>query len=186
MTEHQQLLEELESGKEELQATNEALQRANQELQEKLVAISHAHTELENLMAATEGGTLFLDRYLCITRFTVGVTALVNITTDDIGRPLTDLTHRLHYEQLTAVAQSVLEGARDFEDEIESLDGRWYLLRLRAYQTEDGSRDGVVITFVDITMRRQAEAEMARAREDCRYRTRGNGGAHAGSASEIG
>lgn len=164
MTEHQLLMEELESSKAELQATNEALQRANQALQEELAAISRAHTDLENLMAVTEGGTIFLDRYLCITRFTAGITPLINVTTDDIGRPLADLTHRLHYGPLAAATQAVLASGSDCEDEIESLDGRWYLLRLRAYQTEGGSRDGVVITLIDITVRRQAEEERARAK----------------------
>ncbi len=165
MTEEELLMEELESNKEEFQTTNETLQLINQALQEKLAAISRAYTELESLMAATEGGTLFLDRDLCITRFTAGVTILIDVTPDDIGRPLIALTHRLRYEQLNAAAHTVLAEDRALEDEIESLDGRWYLLRLRTYQTAGGGRDGVVITFIDITMRHQAEAEVVRARE---------------------
>ncbi len=164
MTEQRLIMEELETGKEELLATNQALQEANAALQEKLAAIARAHSDLENLMAATEGGTLFLDCHLCVTRFTAGITHLFAISRADQGRPLTDLTHRLRRQQLAATAQQVLDSGIDQDDEVESLDGRWYLMRLRPYRTAAGQQDGVVITFIDITARRQAQKEVSQAR----------------------
>lgn len=38
--------------------------------------------------------------------------------------------------------------------------GSWYLMRLRPYRTVDNRIDGVVVTFVDMTRRRQAEAAL--------------------------
>ena len=157
--------EELETSKEELQSINEELQTVNSELKSKLDEISHAHSDLQNFMAATEGGTLFLDRNLCINRFTPPVTELINVKSSDRGRPITNFTHRLNYETLEHDARRVLQDLVTMEREVESNDGHAFLVRLRPYRTIDNHIDGVVITFVDITERRQSEEQVALERD---------------------
>src|ERR1051325_1154410 len=78
--EYRSTSEELETSKEELQSINEELQTVNSELKLKLEAVSRAHSDLQNLMAATDFGTLFLDTSLRIKRFTKPVTDLFPIT----------------------------------------------------------------------------------------------------------
>ncbi|HLH51754.1 MAG TPA: chemotaxis protein CheB [Roseiarcus sp.] len=162
--EYRSTSEELETSKEELQSINEELQTVNSELKLKLEAVSRAHGDLQNLMAATDFGTLFLDSSLRIKRFTQPVTELFSITPSDEGRPVTDFAHRLEYEHLTADAQAVLARLTPIQHEIRSRDNRWYDLRLRPYRTVDDKIDGVVITFVDITGRKQVD-EALRASE---------------------
>jgi two-component system CheB/CheR fusion protein len=53
-----------------LQSINEELQTVNSELKLKLDVISRANSDLQNLLAATDFGTLFLDSDLRIKRFT--------------------------------------------------------------------------------------------------------------------
>ena len=84
--EYRSTSEELETSKEELQSINEELQTVNTELKLKLEAISRAHSDLQNLMAATDFGTLFLDASLRIRRFTQRVTELFSITPLDEGQ----------------------------------------------------------------------------------------------------
>src|SRR4029079_2400740 len=62
--EYRSTAEELETSKEELQSINEELQTVNYELKMKLEEVSRANNDLENLMAATDVATLFLDRGL--------------------------------------------------------------------------------------------------------------------------
>src|SRR5262249_6879112 len=78
--EYRSTSEELETSREELQSINEELQTVNSELKLKLETISRAHSDLQNLMAATDFGTLFLDSNLRIKRFTEPVTELFSIT----------------------------------------------------------------------------------------------------------
>jgi two-component system, chemotaxis family, CheB/CheR fusion protein len=155
--EYRSTAEELETSKEELQSINEELQTLNNELKLKLESVSRAHNDLQNLMAATDVGTLFLDTLLRIKRFTPRVADLFNITDTDEGRPITDFTHRLDYDGLPADARSVLKNLVPVEREVRSSAGHWYLMRLRPYRTLDDRIEGVVATFVDVTERRNAE-----------------------------
>ncbi|HZP64800.1 MAG TPA: chemotaxis protein CheB [Rudaea sp.] len=155
--EYRSTSEELETSKEELQSINEELQTVNNELKLKLETVSRAHSDLQNLMAATDVGTLFLDTALRIKRFTPRLSEIFNVTTSDEGRPITDFTHQLEYDSLPKDALGVLKDLTPFEHEVKSRGNGWFLLRIRPYRTIDDKIDGVVITFVDITERRRVE-----------------------------
>jgi two-component system CheB/CheR fusion protein len=149
--EYRSTSEELETSKEELQSINEELQTVNTELKLKLEAVSRGHSDLQNLMAATDFATLFLDADLRIKRFTQQVTELISITPHDEGRPVTDFAHRLEYDDLVKDAQAVLSHLAPITRQVGSRTGRWFEIRMRPYRTVDDKIDGVVITFVDIT-----------------------------------
>jgi two-component system CheB/CheR fusion protein len=161
--------EELETSREELQSINEELTTVNQELKSKVDESARNNSDLQNLMSATNIATIFLDRDLCIKRFTPPSVGLFNLIPTDIGRPLSDLTPRLDYSTIGEDAQAVIDHLTVIERERPSYDGRWYLIRLLPYRTTDDHIGGVVLTFVDITQRRRAEDDL-RASED-RYRT---------------
>jgi two-component system CheB/CheR fusion protein len=157
--EYRSTAEELETSKEELQSINEELQTLNNELKLKLDAVSRAHNDLQNLMSSTDVATLFLSPNLRINRFTPRLTDLFSVTVGDEGRPISDFTNRLEYAQLSADAKRVLADLTSVERTIRSLDGRWYLMRMRPYRTIDDKIEGVVVTFVDVTERQEAEAK---------------------------
>jgi two-component system, chemotaxis family, CheB/CheR fusion protein len=149
--------EELETSREELQSINEELTTVNQELKCKVDELSHANSDIHNLMDATAIATVFLDRELRITRYTPSAVALFNLIATDLGRPLADLATRLDYPQLKTDAQRVLERLVPIEREVGLPDGKWFLSRLLPYRTTDDHIGGVVATFIDITERKQAE-----------------------------
>ncbi len=157
--EYRSTAEELETSKEELQSINEELQATNQELTLKVEAISRAHNDLQNLISVTDVGTLFLGSDLRIRRFTPRVADLFNVTANDEGRPISDFTHRLiNYPGLGHNARKVLADLAPLECEVQSDANRWYLVRMRPYRTNEDKIEGVVVTFVDITERRQTES----------------------------
>jgi len=155
--EYRSTAEELETSKEELQSVNEELQTLNSELKLKLDAVSRAHSDLQNLMAATDFATLFLDQGLGIKRFTDRVRDLFSITPSDEGRPITDFAHQLEYPELEKDARAALADLVPIRREISSRAGRWYDVRMRPYRTVDNRIDGVVLTFVEVTDRRKVE-----------------------------
>ena len=155
--EYRSTAEELETSKEELQSINEELQTVNSELKTKLESVSRAHSDIQNLMAATDVGILFLDAKLRINRFTPPISKLFNIVSGDEGRSITDFTHRLDYDDFAEDARKVLRDLASTEREVHGKDGGWYLTRLKPYRTVGDKIDGVVVTFVDIGERRRAE-----------------------------
>jgi two-component system CheB/CheR fusion protein len=158
--EYRSTAEELETSKEELQSINEELQTVNSELKMKLDGISRAHSDLQNLMSATDYGTLFLDAQLRIKLFTPRITELFNIKLGDEGRPITDFTHHLDYPTLAGDSRKVLNDLAPIEKEVRAGDQDWYMVRLRPYRTVDNKIDGVVATFLDTSGRHRAEEAM--------------------------
>lgn len=150
-------MEELETSKEELQSINEELQTVNQENRHKVEELSQLSSDLQNFLAATDIATLFLDRDLRILRFTPLAGTLFNMRVTDRGRPISDLTNRLGYEQLRQDAEAVLAQLVPVERTIEDDTGHWFLMRVLPYRSGEGRIDGVVLTFVDITAQKKAE-----------------------------
>lgn len=163
--EYRSTAEELETSKEELQSFNEELQTLNNELKLKLDIVSRSNNDLQNLMAATDIATLFLDKAMCIKRFTPRTSELFSIHAGDEGRPVSDFTHRLEYQDLVADAERVLAQLVPIERNIHTVNGRWLTTRLRPYRTVDDKIEGVVVTFFDVTEQRLAEAAWTNRQE---------------------
>ena len=156
--------EELETSKEELQSVNEELVTVNYELKVKVEETGKANDDLNNLIASTDIATIFVDSGLRIKRFTPRAADLFSIIVSDVGRSLLDLTHKLDYDQLAEDVSATFDTLRLVEREVRSTDGRFYIVRLLPYRTNEDRIEGAVMTFFDITARRQAE-EQARASE---------------------
>jgi two-component system CheB/CheR fusion protein len=153
--------EELEMAKEELQSLNEELLAVNDDLRSKIDEISAINGDLQNLMNATEIGTIFLDRHLCVKLYTPRVVDLFDIAEADLGRPLDHLNHRLGSDELPRDAAQVLRELVLVEREMQhTANHHWFLIRLRPYHTVGGKAEGVVITFVDITERKKYDEQL--------------------------
>nr|WP_315243104.1 chemotaxis protein CheB [uncultured Albidiferax sp.] len=154
--------EELETSKEELQSINEELATVNTELQTKVVDLSRANNDMNNLLAGTGIGTIFVDHGLRILRFTPAATLIINLILSDVGRPVGHIaSNLLGYDRLVADVQAVLKNLQPIEAHVETLDHKHYTMRILPYRTLDNVIEGVVITFVEIT-------EIVRAREALR------------------
>lgn len=154
--------EELETSKEELQSINEELATVNTELQTKVSDLSRANNDMNNLLAGTGIGTIFVDHSLRILRFTPAATLIINLILSDVGRPVGHIASNLiAYDNLIADVQAVLKTLTPKEIDVQTLEHKWYTMRILPYRTLDNVIEGAVLTFVDIT-------EMVRIREALR------------------
>lgn len=157
--------EELETSKEELQSVNEELITVNSELQAKIDQLAGMQNDMKNLLDNTHIGTVFLDEEMNIRRFTREATVIYRLVPADIGRPLGDIKSNFESEALLIQAKSVLETLIPFEQEVQTTNGTWYLLRIQPYRTLDNVIEGIVLTFTDISKRVEAENAVRLARD---------------------
>ncbi|MFK7737480.1 MAG: CheR family methyltransferase [Pirellulaceae bacterium] len=158
--------EELQSANEELHSVNEELYTVNAEHQRKIDELTSLTADMDNLIRSTDIGTLFLDRNLCIRRFTPSITSAFEIMEQDIGRPIHQFAYNLDYPDLIGDAKEVIETGRPLEKEIKVREGKKvFLKRMRPYRNAEGMVDGLVITFTDISMMAVARREEKRRRE---------------------
>jgi two-component system CheB/CheR fusion protein len=153
--------EEMETSKEELQSVNEELATVNAELQTKVADLSQANNDMNNLLAGTGVGTVFVDLHQSILRFTPAVTQVINLIPTDIGRPVGHIVaNLLGYDHLVSDVQAVLDTLAPKEIEVQVEAGAWYLLRIQPYRTLENVIDGAVITFTDVTEMKKAQAAL--------------------------
>jgi PAS domain-containing protein len=151
--------EELTTSKEELQSLNDELQVVNAKLQAKVDEFISEHNDMTNLLNSTEIATIFLDNAMKLRRFTTYATKLFKLIPADVGRPLSDVVTGLDYPQLEDDAREVQRSLVFHEQQVGTHDGRWYRARIMPYRTQDNVIDGVVMTFIDITVVKQLEAQ---------------------------
>jgi len=152
--------EELQSTNEELQSTNEELYTVNSEYQNKIIELSEARNDVDNLLASSRIGTLILDEDLQIRRFSPQIAEIFHVVENDIGRPLKHLSHDLTDFDAIGAARKVIDSDRIIEQETDSEDGRRFLVRVLPYRVGPREFAGIVFTLIDITPLHEAHARL--------------------------
>ncbi len=161
--------EELETSKEELQSTNEELATVNAELQTKVIDLSRSNGDMNNLLAGTGIGTVFVDFELRILRFTPAASTIINLIPADLGRPVAHIVSNIaNYDTLISDVRSVLDTLIHKEVDVQTREGKWYTMRIQPYRTLDNVIEGAVISFIEITERKQMQEALRVARDQLR------------------
>ncbi len=158
--------EEMETSKEELQSVNEELNTVNTELQTKVADLSRVNNDMNNLLAGTGIGTVFVDHQLRILRFTPAASAIINLILSDIGRPVSHIvSNMVGYDSLVADVREVLTSLAPKALEVQTTNGKWHTMRILPYRTLDNVIEGAVISFIDITDTVQTREALHKANE---------------------
>lgn len=150
--------EELEATSEELRSLNEELTTVNIQLREKIELVERAHDDLSNFFASTRIATVFLDEDLCLKRFTPAAAQLLDLGPGDIGTRLANISRPLLQHELVSQAETVLDKLMPMSSEIPSQYGAVLRRELQPYRTENRRIAGVVVTFIDISELKKADA----------------------------
>jgi diguanylate cyclase (GGDEF)-like protein/PAS domain S-box-containing protein len=149
--------EELRAASGELVENRDLLEKNNAALKEMVDRVTAANDDLENFIHATELALIFVDRQLRILRYTPPAAALFNLLSRDLGRPLLDITHSFDDKTLAKDIERALQHGNRTEREIRGNRENWFSLRIVPYQSKNGKNEGVVLTFTDISLRKEAE-----------------------------
>ena len=151
--------EELQSTNEELHSVNEELYTVNAEYQRKIVELTQLNDDMDNLLASTDVGTMFLDRNLCIRKFTPQLAEAFHLLPQDVGRRVDSFSHSIDFPGLLDAIGGVLETETPFEKQVRDRKGKWYLLRIRPYRSAS-KVEGIVLTLIDVHVLKQTEKRL--------------------------
>jgi two-component system, chemotaxis family, CheB/CheR fusion protein len=151
--------EELTTSKEEMQSLNEELVAVNAELNTKMTEFTEITNDMRNLLDSTQIATIFLDQKMNLKRFTPTASKIIKLIPADIGRPITDIASYLTYPNLENDINKVLDHLTIIEQQVQTMDGTWFAMRISPYRTIDNYIEGVVITFTDISVHKQLDEE---------------------------
>jgi two-component system CheB/CheR fusion protein len=127
-----------------------------------VLSLSQANNDMNNLLAGTGIGTVFVDHQLRIMRFTPAASTILNVILSDIGRPVAHIVSNLvGYDRLIEDTKEVLANLVPKEIEVRTTEGKHYTMRIQPYRTLENVIEGAVVSFIDIT-------NMVRTREELR------------------
>jgi two-component system CheB/CheR fusion protein len=150
--------EELQSTNEELHSVNEELYTVNAEYQKKIGELTQLTADMDNLLESTQVHTLFLDRSLCIRKFTPRIAEAFHLQPQDVGRRIDGFTHNIDHPSLIEDLARVMNTGQPFEQQVRDRNGHWFLLRILPYRGKDVI-GGCVLTLIDLAGLKRAEAE---------------------------
>jgi two-component system, chemotaxis family, CheB/CheR fusion protein len=164
--------EELETSKEEMQSVNEELQTINGELHGKNHQLTQVNNDLQNLLDSTQIATIFLDDELRVRNFTPAAMELFALREGDRGRPITDIVTMLSYDRLRDDVRKVQRTLTVIEHDLDLKDeSATFIMRMRPYRTLANVISGVVITFNNITERKQQADHLQILMKELQHRT---------------
>ncbi len=108
-----------------------------------------AKDDIDNLLATTRVGVIFLDQELRVHRFTRGMARVFRLLPDDLGRAVSTLAHNLVYPDLISDLQDVLETRQEKELEVKNTEGNSYFIRISPCLKDDEVA-GLVMALIEV------------------------------------
>ncbi len=149
--------EELETAKEELQSTNEELVTVNEELSQSNIELKLTNDDLSNLLSSASAAVAMVNADLFIRRLTPGACKLLNLSSDDLGRRITDFSLGFLMPNFEEMLNDVIQNITTLEFETQDLRGQHFYVSIRPFKTHDRKVDGAVIIFSDIELLKKEE-----------------------------
>ncbi len=141
--------EELQSTNEELHSVNEELYSVNSENQRKIMALEEMTDDVDNLLASTDIGTIFLDENLQIRKFTRAAANYVKLQTSDIGREITDFALHIDLPDFFEKINEVYATSEPFSEHATARNSTRVLVRITPYFSQKKMK-GAIVNFIDM------------------------------------
>lgn len=148
--------EELQSTNEEMQSVNEELYTINAEYQNKIVELTTANADFDNLLLNAEVGALYIDEKMNIRKITPIMLQNTNLLLSDVGRPVVHINFLDSYPDFIQDVAEVARESKIVEKETTDQNNVTWLVRIRPYYENSQKSGSVLVTMFDITKRLEA------------------------------
>lgn len=116
--------------------------------------LQELNDELENYFRNTIIPQLFVDANLILQKFTPPAMKQFNLSAADIGKSINDVIDNTRFPSIIDNIHQVMETNEILEKEIQTTQLKWYQMNIIPYVAmRTNKTNGVIITFVEITMR---------------------------------
>lgn len=120
----------------------------------QILELTKQNEELENYFRNTIIPQLFVDENLVLRKFTPPAMKQFKLSLVDLGKKVEDIKDNFRFPSLIENIQQVINSNEILEKEIQTTDLRWYQMNIIPYVSFKSKKtNGVIITFVEITMR---------------------------------
>jgi two-component system phosphate regulon sensor histidine kinase PhoR len=110
--------------------------------------------ELENYFSNTIIPQLFVDANLILRKFTPPAMKQFSLQLTDVGKHFSEIHENFRFPTIIDNIEQVISNGEILEKEIQTTDLRWYQMNILPYKIrKENKTNGVIITFVEITMR---------------------------------
>jgi len=121
---------------------------------QQIKELTEQKDDLENYFRNTIIPQLFIDANLILRKFTPPAMKQFKLTMDDVGKSIHDVANNFRFPSIIENINEVIETNEILEKEIQTTDLRWYQMNILPYvRLVDNKINGVIITFVEITLR---------------------------------
>ncbi|RZL50716.1 MAG: ATP-binding protein [Pedobacter sp.] len=121
---------------------------------QQINALIELNDELENYFRNTIIPQLFVDADLVLRKFTPPAMKQFKLHLNDVGKPIVEIKDNFRFPNIVENIQHVITTGEVLEKEIQTTDMRWYQMNILPYLVQKEKKtNGVIITFVEITMR---------------------------------
>ena len=148
--------EELQSTNEEMQSVNEELYTINAEYQNKIVELTTANADFDNLLLNADVGALYVDEKMHIRKITPIMLQHTNLRITDLERPVNQINFLDSYPDFRQDVTDVSRQGKIVEKEITDQNNVIWLVRIRPYYDHAHTPKGVLVSMFDITKRLEA------------------------------
>ena len=121
---------------------------------QQIQELTAQNDDLENYFRNTIIPQLFIDGELKLQKFTPPAMKQFSLSDSDVGRHIDDIKDNFRFPNIVENIQHVITTNEILEKEIQTSDLRWFQMNIIPYvKIKDNKTDGVIMTFVEITMR---------------------------------
>lgn len=125
-----------------------------QEKNPNITALIELNDELENYFRNTIIPQLFVDVNLILRKFTPPAMKQFKLHKEDIGKHISDVKDNFRFPSIIENIEQVVSTGEILEKEIQTTDMRWFQMNILPYIImKENKANGVIITFIDITLR---------------------------------
>ncbi len=156
---------ELEAYAADLQALTEELVRVDRAHRQKITELEQLTGDITGLLDAIDVGVVFVDMDLRVRRCAPIAARMLRLDDPAEGRLLSEVMAGLGGVDLVPMISQTLREGSPAEVEISAWGGSRCLVRVLAHQGGQGGITGAVVTLIDVTAYREAEAGRAASEE---------------------